>query len=60
MLKAPTLNFEISAAVAEVVQSRDKNIQTRQDQLGQSIASKLFPCGNTAVNSWFDYLCVLI
>lgn len=39
LLKAPILNAEISAAVAEVVRNRDKSIQSKQDQLGQGIAA---------------------
>lgn len=39
LLKAPTLNPEISAAVAEVVRSRDKKLETKQGQLGLGITA---------------------
>ncbi|CAH0397246.1 unnamed protein product [Chilo suppressalis] len=39
LLKAPTLNAEISAAVVDVVPNRDKNILIKQYQLGQGIAT---------------------
>ncbi|XP_059059887.1 uncharacterized protein LOC131853088 [Achroia grisella] len=39
LLKAPTLNSEISAAVAEVVRNRDKSILMKQDQLGYGITA---------------------
>ncbi|XP_063537572.1 uncharacterized protein LOC134746931 [Cydia strobilella] len=47
LLKAPTLNAEISAAIAETVRSRDKKIQVKQDQLGLGI---------TAINRAMDVL----
>lgn len=39
LLKAPTLNAEISAAVPEGVRARDKILQNRQDQLGLGITA---------------------
>lgn len=39
LLKAPTLNPEISAAVADIVRARDKKILTKQDQLGLGITA---------------------
>lgn len=39
LLKAPSLNPEISAAVADIVRGRDKKIQTKQDQLGLGITA---------------------
>ncbi|XP_073941298.1 uncharacterized protein [Choristoneura fumiferana] len=39
LLRAPTLNAEISAAVAETVRSRDKKIQAKQEQLGLGISA---------------------
>lgn len=34
LLRAPTLNPEISAAITEAARSRDKKLQTSQQQLG--------------------------
>ncbi|KAG6461395.1 hypothetical protein O3G_MSEX012599 [Manduca sexta] len=39
LLKAPTLNAEISAAVTDLVRNRDKKLQAKQDQLGLGIAA---------------------
>lgn len=39
LLKAPTLNPEIKAAVSEIITNRDKNIQLKQDQLGLGISA---------------------
>lgn len=39
LLKPPTLNLEIAAAVVDVVRSRDKKIEVRQGQLGQGITA---------------------
>ncbi|KAL4719786.1 hypothetical protein ACJJTC_005177 [Scirpophaga incertulas] len=39
LLKAPTLNPEISAALSDVTRNRDKNIQTKQEQLGLGITA---------------------
>ncbi|XP_039764335.1 uncharacterized protein LOC120636839 [Pararge aegeria] len=39
LLKAPTLNPKISAAVADIVRARDRKLQTRQDQLGLGITA---------------------
>lgn len=39
LLKAPTLNPEVKAAVPEIVINRDKNIQSKQDQLGLGISA---------------------
>lgn len=39
LLKAPSLNPEISAAVAEVVRSRDKKLEAKQGQLGLGITA---------------------
>lgn len=39
LLKAPTLNAEISAAISDIVRTRDKKIQAKQDQLGLGISA---------------------
>lgn len=39
LLKAPTLNVEIYAAVSDLVRNRDKKLQTNQDQLGLGITA---------------------
>lgn len=39
LLKAPTLNPEIKAAVSEIISNRDKIIQTKQDQLGVGLTA---------------------
>lgn len=39
LLKAPTLNPEIAAAVAEVVRARDKKMEVKQEQLGLGITA---------------------
>lgn len=56
LLKAPTLNPEISAAVGDIVRARDKKMQLRQDQLGLGItainrATSLLLSGNDKVQA---------
>ncbi|KAL4719604.1 hypothetical protein ACJJTC_004648 [Scirpophaga incertulas] len=39
LLKAPTLNAEIAAAISDIIRTRDKKIEIKQDQLGLGITA---------------------